>query len=241
MERRRIKLIEDLRAAREELLNINFATTAGTITYGNASRPYGLVLEWLDKWNATFNRYAAFSGELSLNYNVEREMRGYHEETDIEIFNEMRPTFVGFIDRALSNLDQTHAVKPVLADYIKRVQDTKLAVLLNEFNAVKDIAPNLAAIGFRTILSLIIQEKAKRVNPTSNAATATDLAPGPMLSRARNENILSPDEQRLVDSFEATHRGIYDLVTHRPNVLVDVSEVDTMVDLLNKLLPSIIN
>lgn len=241
MDLRRIKLIEDLRAAREELLNINFTTTAGTITYGNASRPYGLVLEWLDKWNATFNRYAAFSGELSLNYNVEREMRGYHQETDVEIFNEMRPTFVGFIDRALSNLDQTHAVTPVLADYIKRVQDTKLAVLLNEFNAVKDVAPNLAAIGFRSILSLIIQEKAKRINPTANTATCIDLAPREMIDRARNDAILSPDEQRLVNSYIATHQDIYNLVAHRPNVLIDKSEVDTMVDLLNKLLPSIIN
>jgi len=127
--------------------------------------------------------------------------------------------------------------------YIKRVADTKLAELLKEFNAAKDTTPNLAAIGFRTILSLVIQEKAKRVNPTSNTATCTDLAPQPMIDRARNDHILSQDEQRFVNTFVSIHRDIYDLVTHRPgaNNLVDKSEVDAMVDLLNKLLPSIIN
>ncbi len=57
------------------------------------------------------------------------------------------------------------------------------------------------------------------------------------------EKILSIDKQRLVDSFVSTHKDIYDVVAHRPgaNKIVDKSEVDTIVDLLNKLLPSIIN
>jgi hypothetical protein len=131
----------------------------------------------------------------------------------------------------------------LLEEYTKRVADTKLAVLLNEFNAVKDIAPNHAAIGFRTILSLVIQEKAKRVNPTSHTAIRTDLAPQPMIDSARNDNILSPDERRFVSTFVSIHSDIYNMVAHRPGAdnLIDKSEVDAMVDLLNKLLPSIIN
>ena len=150
---------------------------------------------------------------------------------------------MGLIDYALSQLDQEYQVRPLLEEYTKRVKDTKLAVLLNEFNAVKDIAPNHAAIGFRTILGLVIQEKAKRVNPTSNTAIRADLAPQPMIDSARNDNILSQDEQRLVNSFVSTHQDIYNMVAHRPGAdkIVDKSEVDTMVDLLNKLLPSIIN
>lgn len=240
MELRRIRLIQELREAREDLLNINFATD--TTNRLGVSRPYALVDEWYIKWTPTFRKLYAFTNNsVYLQGRILNTKDGYEQETDAEIFNEMRPTFVGLIDYALSNLDQYYQVPPVLEDYIQRVADTKLAQMLKEFNATKDSAPNLAAIGFRTILSLIIQEKAKRVNPTSNTATCTDLAPREMIDRARNDQILSPDEQRLVSSYTATHQDIYNLVAHRPGVLIDKSEVDTMVDLLNKLLPSIIN
>ena len=239
MELRRIRLIQELREAREELLNINFATD--TTNRIGVSRPYALVHEWLIKWTPMFERFHAFTRRGYLDMTISNCMGGYEQETDVEIFNELRPDFVRIIDIGLSDLDQEYEVRPLLEEYTKRVKDTKLAVLLNEFNVLKAIAPNLAAIGFRTILSLIIQEKAKRVNPTSNTATCSDLAPREMIDRARNDNILSPDEQRLVSSFVSTHQDIYNFVAHRPNVLIDKSEVDTMVDLLNKLLPSIIN
>lgn len=240
MELRRTKLIQELREAREELLNINFAT--GTTNRIGVSRPYALADGWSTKWTPTFRRLYAFTdNRLYVQGDIRSKLDGYDQETDAEIFNELRPILVGFIDAALSRLDQKYQVKPLTDDYTSRVKDTKLAELLKEFNAAKNIAPNLVAIGFRTILSLAIQEKAKRVNPTSNTATRIDLAPQPMIDSARNDNILSQDEQRLVNSFVSTHRDIYDIVAHRPNVLIDKSEVDTMVDLLNKLLPSIIN
>ena len=150
---------------------------------------------------------------------------------------------MGFIDRGLRIIDQEYEVKPVLEEYIKRVKDIKLAELLKEFNVSKDTSPNLAAIGFRTILALIIQEKAKRLDPQSNTATRTDLALEKMIDSARNDKVLSSDELRLLESFKATHKDIYDFVAHRPgaNKMVDKSEVTTMVDLLNKFLPAIIN
>ncbi len=232
MELRRTKLIQQLREAREELLNINFATDTSRyyragIGYGNVSNPYGLVDDWLNKWNPMFVRFNAFPGGYYLDVAIRKSMEGYEQETDVEIFNELRPIFVGRIDMGLSILDQKYEVKPLLEDYTKRIKDTKLAELIKEFNASKDIASNLVAMGFRTILSLIIQEKAKRVNPTSNTATCTDLAPREMIDRARNDNILSPDEQRLVNSFVSTHQDIYNFVAHRPNVLIDKSEVCT--------------
>jgi hypothetical protein len=170
-------------------------------------------------------------------------MSGSHEITDIEVFNELRSEIISIIDNGLSILDQRYKVKPLLEEYTKRVKDTKLSVLLNEFNAAKDTTPNLAAIGFRTILSLVIQEKAKREKPQSDTATKTDLALDKMISSAKTDGILSGDLERLLNSFKATHKDIYDFVAHRPggDKLVDKNEVDTMVDLLNKLLPSIIN
>jgi len=240
MELRRTKLIQELREAREELLNINFATD--TTNRIGVSRPYALVDEWLNKWTAAFRKYAALSTfNPIIDIKINSDLGGYRQETDVEIFNELRSVFVSYIDGALSRLDQEYEVKPILEDYIKRVKDSKLAELLKEFNAAKDISPNLVAIGFRTILSLVIYEKAKRINPQSKTANRNDLAPKEMIDSARNEKILSPDEQRFVDSFVSIHKDIYDFVTHRPNILIDISEVDTMVDLLNKLLPSIIN
>ncbi len=243
MDLRRTNLIQELRTAREELLNINFATdtvdTESSKRIG-VSRPYAVVDEWRIKWTATLRRFNSFT-RTNINYPIGNKIDEYSQEEDPEIFNEIRPELVALIDFGLNILDEMYEVKPLLLeDYIKRVKDTKLVELLKEFNAIKDIAPNHAAIGFRTILCLIIQEKAKRVNPTSNTATRTDLSPT-MINSAKSEGILSRDEQRLVDSFVSTHRDIYDWVVHRPGILIDINEVDTMVDLLNKLLPSIIN
>lgn len=240
MDVRRIRLSEELRAAREDLLNINFATDKTDMR--GVSRPYGLTTDWVDKWIPTFKRLIGFThASVDLDSRIRRKMGGYDQDTDVEIFNELRTDLVRYIDEALTRIDQEHEVRPLLEDYILRVKSPKLAVLLNEFNKAKDIAPNHIGIGYRTILSLIIQEIAKRVNPTSKTATRTDLAPKDVLSTARSENILSKDEDRFIKSFESTHKEIADLVTHRPDVFVDKSDLDVMVDLLNRLLPSIIN
>ena len=243
MEVRRLKLAQELREAREDLLNINFATNTPTYRI-NATRPYALVDTWLNRWEATFRKSNMLGGSMvNIRSSVMRELDGYEREEDIEVFNELRPIFVGYIDLGLSIIDQEYEVKPILEEYIKRVKDTKLAEMLKEFNMSKDTSPNLVAIGFRTILALIIQEKAKRLNPQSSTATRPDIALEKMIDSARNDNVLSSDEMRLLESFKATHKDIYDFVAHRPgaNKMVDKSEVATMVDLLNKFLPAIIN
>jgi len=246
---RSTKLIQELREAREELLNINFADDSPKYAYigknpssrieleRQPARPWDQLQAWLRKWDQAFLRF----NRMHMGFVIRRELGGYEGVSDPEIYNDLRPSLLEWIDRGLGMLDQEYRVKPLLEDYILRVKDTKLAELLKEFKASKDSSPNLVAMGFRTILSLVIQEKAKRVDPTSKTATRTDLAPQSMIDSARNEQILSKDEQRLVDSFVSTHKDIYDFVTHRPTILTDKSEVDTMVDLLNKLLPSIIN
>ncbi len=233
METRRRKLIQELRQARESLLDLSFGTS-----------PFNDIRTLLNQWVHTFRRCNSFDPTLFLvEVTINQSLNGYESETDIEVFNELRAQIVGFIDLALSHLDKQYEVKPVLEDYIRRVRDTKLAELLKEFNVSKDTSPNLTAIGFRTILALIIQEKAKKVKPGSNTATRTDLALDKMIDSARTDGILSNDEQRLLDSFKSTHKDIYDFVGHRPgaNTMVGKDEVDTMVDMLNKLLPSIIN
>jgi hypothetical protein len=53
----------------------------------------------------------------------------------------------------------------MLDDLILKVKEEKLSTLLREFNAIKNQQPNSAAIVLRTIVCLIIQEKAKLAQP----------------------------------------------------------------------------
>src|SRR6266487_7020612 len=198
----RTNLIQELREAREELLNINFDddTPPKSYAYAGGKRielfippttPWKKIRSWLDKWTQTFRKVNTISrGAVKLHLLIPRQVDGFEKETDPEIFNELRPALVELIDRGLSILDQEYEVKSLLEDYIKRVKDTKLTELLKEFNASKDTSPNLAAIGFRTILSLVIQEKAKREKPQSDTATKTDLALDKMISSAKTDGIL---------------------------------------------------
>src|SRR5579863_182959 len=168
MELRKLKLARELGEAREYLLNINFPADP-PYRLPNTSRPYILVHAWLNRWDATFRKCNMLGhGMVNIRSSVIRELDGYELEEDIEVFNELRPVFVGFIDLGLSIIDKEFEVRPVLEEYTRRVKDPKLAEMLKEFNVSKDTSPNLVAIGFRTILALIIQEKAKRLNPGSH-------------------------------------------------------------------------
>jgi chemotaxis protein CheY-P-specific phosphatase CheC len=120
------------------------------------------------------------------------------------------------------------------------VTDTKLAVLLNEFNAIKDQAPNLAAIGFRTILSHLIQEQAKATKPKSEFAKKEDLFPSDAIKSATKEKFFQEAETKLIWNFEKNgQKAIFDNITHKPgaNTLIDKSDLSSAVDMLNKLLP----
>src|SRR5579871_1112242 len=222
MDLRRIKLKQELLDARTDLLNINLATD--TTSRRGVSRSYALLDDWLIDHAALFHRVYIFTNACT---RIGSYLSGYDQIEDLGQFNEIRANMVAIVDIGIKDLDAQQTIKPLLEEYILRVKDKKLAELLKEFNTSKDIAPNLAAMGFRTILCLIIQEKAKIVNPSSNTATTTDLSPDKMIDRARNDNILAPDEQRLIRSFVSTHKDIYDFVAHRPSTLIDKDEVDT--------------
>ncbi len=61
MELRRIKISEELREAREDLLNINFAT--GTINRIGVSRPYALFDDWFIRWSSAFKKHRALGAK----------------------------------------------------------------------------------------------------------------------------------------------------------------------------------
>ena len=125
------------------------------------------------------------------------------------------------------------------------MQDAKLAKLLNEFNAIKDTAPNLAAIGMRTILCLILQERAKIKNPDGTLAKSDDLMLQNALRAAKQEGLFgekSP-EQRVLDEFKhLSQKDVFDIIAHKPgvNALIDPEALSLAVDtLLNRLLRTI--
>ena len=89
-------------------------------------------------------------------------MQGFENETDIDVLDDLRSGIVSYLDNTMVNLDRKQIVKPVLDDLISKVKDAKLATLLNEFNRAKDTNPNLSAIGFRTLITLIIKVQERK-------------------------------------------------------------------------------
>jgi hypothetical protein len=83
---------------------------------------------------------------------------------DVDALDGGRDELVGMVDATITSLSGAD-VRPILDDLILKVKDVKLATLLREFNAIKNQQPNSAAIVLRTIICLIIQEKAKLAKP----------------------------------------------------------------------------
>src|SRR2546421_8043818 len=138
MELRRIKLSEELKEARKTLFDISFINDMDEDFVGT-SHAYAVLEGWLLNWTPTFEKvYSFLSGSVNIGYSIRNELQGYRQERDPEIFNEIRPILVGFIDLGLNKVDQKCEVRPLLEEYIERVQDAKLAELLKEFNAVKN-------------------------------------------------------------------------------------------------------
>jgi hypothetical protein len=163
---------------------------------------------------------------------------------DVDVLDAARDDLVKIIDDCLVGFGSQARVRPILSDLVLKVKDTKLATLLGEFNVAKDGQPNLAAIGLRTILCLVIQERAKVVDANSALATRQDLSLEPMLDDAINKTKVFPSgETKLLEAYR--RHGLKegsDNVVHKPgsNMLVTKDDLSATVDLLNKLLATVI-
>jgi hypothetical protein len=161
---------------------------------------------------------------------------------DVEVLAAARDQVVEMIDRSIASL-AGEPVRPILDDLILKVKDTKLSTLLKEFNAIKDQQPNFAGIGFRTIICVIIQERAKITDAKGRLATRQDLALDPMLTEAIAAGTFPQGETKLLQGFQ--NRGqklMFDNVVHKPgdNMLINKDDLSAAVDLLNRLLPTIV-
>src|SRR5207245_8096156 len=127
-------------------------------------------------------------------------------------------------------------VKSIFQDRISKVTDRKLHELLEEFNCIKDQAPNHAAIGFRTILCLLIQERAKLEFPKSSLATRNDLQLKACIDDAISLHIFSQDDERRLKSLtQGGNKDTFDFIVHRQGdtQLVNKDAINDAINLLN--------
>jgi hypothetical protein len=216
-------ILKSLREMREELVGMNKSD---------------LTFKTLNDLLPKYRSGLAGSGVYN---RVSNMMSAHQYAEDIDLLNAVRFDTVAMVDEAIVAVDGEQAVQPILEQYIPRVTDTKVANLLSEFNAIKDRAPNLAAIGFRTILSHLIQEQAKAANPDHKFSKQEDLAPKEAIDYAVKEDWYPEAERKLIRNFQQNgQKDIFDNITHKPGAktLISKDDLSAAVDtLLNRLLP----
>ena len=156
-----------------------------------------------------------------------------------EVIAGVRAQIVELIDVLRASINRTQTTgESVLEENIKYVTDPKLARLLHEFNAVKDVAPNAAAVIFRTILMLLIY---RRAEAKGLAEHYKSFNLKPMIDRALKDHIFARSDERYFDHFSTSGKAVFDNVAHspEPNALADREHVASMAAPLNKLIEAV--
>jgi hypothetical protein len=175
--------------------------------------------------------------------NVGRYIQSIQDVDDVDALDGARDELVRMVDATIASLNAAD-VRPILEDLILKIKDIKLSTLLREFNAVKNQQPNCAAIVLRTIICLIIQEKAKLIKPAGALATGPDLMLTPMLQSAIDEKIFDQGETKLLQAFQRQGlKETFDNVVHKPGdgALINAADLSSLVqNTVNKLLAAIV-
>lgn len=226
IDRLKVFLVDQLDMAREQLQ----ATKQDDLTPLTIS-------SWHDRWNETFNKAITSGGGVGM-YALSHATR-VPPGAPPEVIADVRAQIVELIDLVRASIDRTQVTdESVLEENIKYVTDPKLARLLHEFNAIKDVAPSAAAVIFRTILMLLIYKRADAKGLAENYKKF-DLQP--MISRAMNDHIFERSDERYLQHFSTSGKAVFDNVAHspQPNALADKEHVSTMVAPLNKLIEAV--
>ena len=199
------------------------------------------IAEWISRSNTLFEKSDTVTGE-HLWLNIGHSIEGFENDDDIEACTNIRDNIVELIDEHIMFLDSTQTIRPVLDQLILGVKNDKLSVLLKEFNNTKDKQPNLAAMGFRTILSLIVIERSKIVDPNGELAKRKDIKPEREISDAIELKTLFNDveNRKLGRYLNGGDKDSFDFVVHKLDYLIEKDELEDAIDLLNRLLPTII-
>jgi len=222
-------VLDGLRNLRENILAI-----------GKDNLTYAKLAEVLNDGSAALLRAGP---PLGPHARVTRKLTAYAGVKDLEILEALRAEVISQLDYEIKVIDATVKVRSVLEEYIVRVKDVKLATLLREFNETKDTQPNLAAIGYRTILGLLIGIRAAVKDTNSALAKQQDLKFEPDIKAAIAAEIFDEGQIRRLNRFlTGGSKDKFDIVAHKKGgtALVVKDDLSDAVDLLDALLPSIL-
>ena len=175
--------------------------------------------------------------------NLGRRIQTFGGIDDVDALDGARDELVKMLDDTIASLSGAD-VRPILDDLILKIKDVKLSTLLREFNAIKNQQPNSAAIVLRTIICLIIREKAKLSQPGGTLATRNDLMLSPMLQSAFDAKIFDEGATKLLRAFQQQGlKETFDNVVHKPgdNALIKADDISSLVqNTVNKLLAALV-
>jgi hypothetical protein len=174
--------------------------------------------------------------------NLGRYIQSIQDIDDVDALDGARDELVRMVDAAIAALSGVN-VRPILEDLILKIKDVKLSTLLREFNAIKNQQPNCAAIVLRTVICLIIQEKAKLAQPGGALALRQDLMLTPMLQSAIDEKIFDQGETKLLQAFQRQGlKETFDNVVHKPGdgALIKADDLSSLQNTVNKLLATLV-
>jgi hypothetical protein len=222
--------ITGLEKAREQLVGMP-----------KADLTHQAITNWYET-RANYNAIQAAEAGSMLLRRILHAVNGLND-APANVLDDARKNIVDHLDAAISKLDATRPVRSILEDRILHVKDTKLSRLLSEFNIHRERAPNLCAISYRTILSLIISERAKLAAPGSGLATKQDLNWEPDIKEAIRAKIFDDSNTRRLQNYlTRLTKDTMDIVAHKTgnNSIVSKDDLSAAVDLLNNLLAEIV-
>ena len=205
---------------------------------------YQILHDWRRKFRSQMVRAEKLTGAMIV-VNSDRYLAGYDTETDTAVLDSLRNRLLSLIDRNIGALDATRVPqKPELRRLAEKVKDEKLAILLKEFTDMQATQPNAAAILLRTILGLIIKERAKLHAPHLPMASSDDLNFAKDVATALEEQIFPSGEHKYLEGFNKhLLKPAYDNIAHKAGanwVIKDKKDLEAGVELITKLLHTIV-
>lgn len=225
-------LIKKINEARSEIASLNTKILT-----------FSIILDWHTKFSLIFVQAQGATNRL-VNQNIARHYQGHDRTDSSDVLDEVRQKIICQIDGTLMALNQKMPFSdtPIPQEVITKVRDIKLTTLLREFNNGLKSAPNLCMIGYRTILSLVLKERAKLEKPESKLATKDDVAFAPDIELAISEKIVSESEMKILRAYQASDRNNFDNIAHKAGKknLVEEESIGAAIKNLNTLLRTII-
>lgn len=205
---------------------------------------YAALAHWHGKFKAHMARAERITGSL-IGVNAREYVRGYQLETDNDVLDAIRRKTVDLLDRNLEALGDTKVTaKPELDQLIAKVKPGKLATLLRELQDMQASQPNSAAVVLRTIICLIIKERARAKRPELRMAQTDDLNFAGDLRTAIDQRIFDGGDQKYLENFKDSNlRDLLDNITHKYEekwLIKDKSDLVPGIELVTKLLYAVV-